>query len=100
MMTLGKAKLHRVCQKDVATAFGEPLSEAMRCNEVKNVLQDIFLFKNLKEEQIDQTVRNLQQHRFAANEIVCRQGDPAKHFYLIQQGTILIKKDQKVLRTL
>jgi len=67
---------------------------------VKRVLQDIFLFKNLKEEQIDHTVRHLQQQSFEAKEIVCRQGDPAKHFFLIQTGTIIIRQADKVLRTL
>jgi cGMP-dependent protein kinase len=100
MMVTRKARIHRVLCSKVEHAFGESLGETMKCNEVKRVLSDIFLFKNLKEEQIDRTVRRLQQQRFAANEIVCRQGDPAKHFFLIQEGTILIKKDNKVLRTL
>jgi len=63
-------------------------------------LQDIFLFKNLREDQIDRTVRHFQTQRFAANEVVVRQDDLAKHFFLIQQGTICVKKDDTVLRTL
>jgi len=100
MVATSTARVHRVLHSEVEKSFGEPLAEAVRCNEVKKVLQDIFLFKNLKDEQIDHTVRRLQIQEFAANEIVCRQGDDAKHFYLIQEGTILIRKEQLVLRTL
>merc|ERR1719271_2177094 len=100
MMVTATARVHRLKHSNVQLAFGEAFADAVSFNEVKKVLQDIFLFKNLKEEQINHTVRHLQTQRFAANEIVCRQGDPAKHFFLIQEGTILIKKDNKVLRTL
>merc|ERR1719421_2401217 len=92
--------MHRILYSKVVAAFGEPLAEAVRCNEVKKVLQDIFLFKNLREEQIDRTVRQLQQQHFEANEVVVRQDDPARHFFLIQEGTICVKKDDTVLRTL
>jgi len=95
-----RTNTHRILYSQAQLAFGEPLSEAVRCDNVKKVLQDIFLFKNLKEDQIEHTVRRLQTRRYETNEVIVRQDDPAKHFFLIQQGTICVKKDDIVLRTL
>jgi len=93
-------RVHRVTHAAVLQTFGEPLNEAIRFNEVKKVLQDIFLFKNLMEDQIDRTVRRLEQQHFAANENIVKQDDPARHFYLIQSGTVCVRKDALVLRSL
>lgn len=95
-----RTRVHRVRQSSVLQSFGEPLAEAIRFNEVKKVLQDIFLFKNLMEDQIDSTVRRLERQRFGAGDIIVKQDDPAKHFYLIQSGTICVRKDTVVLRNL
>jgi CRP-like cAMP-binding protein len=89
MLITKKSRLHRILKSQVVQALGEPLAEAVRCNNVKKVLQDIFLFKNLKDEQIDRTVRHLETRHFNANEVIVCQDDPAKHFFLIQQGTLV-----------
>ncbi|CAE7379030.1 MET3 [Symbiodinium microadriaticum] len=99
-IAVGKVRLHRILHSNVQELLGDSLMEVMRCAEIKRVLSDIFLFKNLNEEQIDRTVRELEQQIFAAGEIIVQQDDPARHFYLIQRGTVVVRKDGKVLRTL
>lgn len=99
-IAMGRVRLHRILHSSVQELLGDSLMEVMRCAEIKRVLSDIFLFKNLNEEQIDRTVRELEQQIFAAGEIVVQQDDPARHFYLIQRGTVVVRKDGKVLRTL
>ncbi|CAE7259532.1 Pkg21D [Symbiodinium pilosum] len=99
-IAIGKVRLHRILHSNVQDLLGDSLMEVMRCAEIKRVLSDIFLFKNLNEEQIDRTVRELEQQIFAAGEIIVQQDDPARHFYLIQRGTVVVRKDGKVLRTL
>lgn len=99
-VAIGHVRLHRLTYEAIMATLGEPLADLARRNEIKAVLSDIFLFKNLSGRQIDDTVRCLEQQRFAAGENIVRQDDPAKHFFLIQSGTICVKKDNSVLRTL
>jgi len=99
-VALKRVRLHRVTYAAAMSSLGEPIMEVVRINEIKKVLSDIFLFKNLSEEQIDRVVRRLEQQSFKMDEVIVRQGDPAKHFFLIQSGTIVVKKGDAVLRTL
>eukprot|EP00928_Gymnodinium_smaydae_P096053 TRINITY_DN8397_c0_g1_i2.p1 TRINITY_DN8397_c0_g1~~TRINITY_DN8397_c0_g1_i2.p1 ORF type:complete len:874 (-),score=186.07 TRINITY_DN8397_c0_g1_i2:65-2686(-) len=99
-LAVGNVRLHRIASEAVMEAFGEPLFELARRNEIKTVLSDIFLFKNLHEEQIDRTVKRMEQHHFNAGEVVVKQDDPAQHFYLIQSGTVCVKRNEAVIRTL
>lgn len=92
-VAVGKVRMHRMTHQAALRVFGEPLHEVTRANEVKRVLSDIFLFKNLREEQMERMIRRLEQRSYDAEEYVVRQGDPAKHFFLIQQGTIQVKID-------
>jgi len=100
VVAVNRVRLHRLTHKAVIRTLGEPLHDAARRNEIKSVLSDIFLFKNLREEQIEKTIRRLEQVQFSAGELIVRQGDPAKHFFLIQSGTLCVQKDTTVLRTL
>lgn len=95
-----RVRVHRVTHAAVLQNFGEPLNEALRFNEVKKVLQDIFLFKNLRQDQVDRTVRRLEQNFFGSNENIVNQGEDARHFYLIQSGTVCVRIGDKVLRSL
>jgi len=100
VVALGTVRLHRVGYDTLLKALGEPLSELARLNEIKKVLQDIFLFKNLAADQLELTTRALVKQRYAANEVVVKQGDDASHFFLIQAGIITVLKDGQKLRTL
>mmetsp|Transcript_49647 Transcript_49647/g.118207 ORF Transcript_49647/g.118207 Transcript_49647/m.118207 type:complete len:963 (-) Transcript_49647:64-2952(-) len=93
-------RLHRLEHSRLEQALKEPLNAVIRVNEIKKVLSDIFLFKNLNEEQIDRTVRALEKKKFAANEVIVQQGDEANLFYLIQRGSIDVLKDEERVRTL
>jgi len=95
-----RVRVHRITYNSALAALGDSIANIARMNDIKKVLSDIFLFKNLNREQIDRVVRRLQQCRFSAGEVIVRQGDPAQHFFLIQSGTIVVKKGEVVLRTL
>jgi len=99
-VAVGKVRLHRITHTSVMDALGESLMEVMRHAEIKRVLSDIFLFKNLQEEQIDCTVRELEQRVYAAGEVIVKEGDDARHFFLIQRGNVIVRKGDQVLRTL
>jgi len=94
------AKLHRLGHGMVVEALGENLAEVIRLNELKKVISEIFLFKNLPDEQVDKTVRSLVQRKYAANEVIVEQGEEAVDFYLIHGGTIQVLKDGAQVRTL
>jgi len=100
VVAVGKVRIHRLTHDAVSDVLGESLSELVRRNEIKVVLSNIFLFKNLRESQIDRTVRNLERRSYAAGEVIVEQDDLAQHFYLIQSGTVCVKKGDNVLRTL
>lgn len=99
-IALSPVRLYRITQQALQEAFGEPLAEVLRLNEIKKVLLDVFLFKNLHEEQMDRTIRALKRRRYAAGDVIVKQGDDAKHFFLIQGGTVKVSKDGAKLRTL
>lgn len=46
-----EVRLHRILHSNVQELLGDSLMEVMRCAEIKRVLSDIFLFKNLNEER-------------------------------------------------
>jgi len=100
VVAVDTVRMHRITDRAVLKVFGEPLHELVRFNEIKKVLSDIFLFKNLGEDIIDRTVRQLERQHFAANEVIVQQDDAARHFFLIQSGTILVKKGDVVVRKL
>lgn len=99
-VALKRVRLHRITYNSAIASLGDSISNVARMNDIKKVLSDIFLFKNLNMEQIDRVVRRLQQCHFAAGEVIVKQGDPAKHYFLIQSGTIVVKKGEDVLRHL
>lgn len=100
LIAVTKVRVHRITNEAALEALREPIHDIVRHNEIKKVLQDIFLFKNLREEQIDRIVRRMEQRSFAAGEVIVQQGDPAKHFFLIKSGSIVVKKGDQVLRNL
>eukprot|EP00929_Paragymnodinium_shiwhaense_P065667 TRINITY_DN328_c1_g1_i1.p1 TRINITY_DN328_c1_g1~~TRINITY_DN328_c1_g1_i1.p1 ORF type:complete len:894 (-),score=239.89 TRINITY_DN328_c1_g1_i1:195-2876(-) len=100
VIALGHVRMHRITHEAVLGLFGEPLKQIARRNEIKKVLSDIFLFKNLREDQIERTVQRMEQVSYNAGDVIVRQDDPSKHFFLIQSGTICVKKGSTVLRTL
>lgn len=100
VVALTPVRVHRITYEAALATLGQPIVEIIRMNEIKMVLSDIFVFKNLREEQIDRVVGKLEQKHFKEGEVIVKQDDPAKHFYLIQSGTIVVKKDDNVLRTL
>jgi len=97
---ISKGRLLKITHADFIKIFGSTISEVIRLNEIKKVLSDVFLFKNLNEDQMDKTIRALKKHKYGAGEVIVRQGDTAKLFFLIQRGTIKVLKDGVELRTL
>eukprot|EP00927_Polykrikos_kofoidii_P025265 TRINITY_DN22732_c0_g1_i1.p1 TRINITY_DN22732_c0_g1~~TRINITY_DN22732_c0_g1_i1.p1 ORF type:complete len:1053 (+),score=179.66 TRINITY_DN22732_c0_g1_i1:334-3159(+) len=100
VVAITQVRMHRLTHERIQEALGEPLIEVARQNQIKVVLQDIFLFKNLREDQLDRLVRHLESHCFSAGEVIVSQDDPARHFFLIIRGTISVVKDGTVLRNL
>jgi len=92
--------LHRLSLLQVLEALNEPLNEVLRLNELKKVLGDIFLFKNLPDDHIDKAVRCLQRRQYTAGETIVEQGQEAHNFYLIHSGTIHVVKDGQSVRSL
>lgn len=100
VVAVGRCRLHRITHMAVLKALHMPLLEAVRVEEIKKVLQDIFLFKNLREDQMERIVRRLDRQTFAAGDVIVKQDDLARHFFLIQKGTICVKIGDQVVRTL
>jgi len=76
------------------------LADTIRANEIWTVLRQIWLFKTLKEQQVQSIVASLSQRTYGNGDIVVEQGEEANLFYLIQSGTIRVERDGQVLRTL
>ncbi|CAK9013051.1 unnamed protein product, partial [Durusdinium trenchii] len=69
-IAMGRVRLHRILHSNVQELLGDSLMEVMRCAEIKRVLSDIFLFKNLNEELPSLEVQEFSEmaefHRWAA----------------------------------
>ena len=48
-----RVRMHRITHESTLASLGEPILKVLQMNEIKKVSQDIFLFKNFREEQID-----------------------------------------------
>jgi cGMP-dependent protein kinase len=100
VVTLSHVRLHRVGFEAIQAVFHDSLSEVIRLNEVRKVLGDIFLFKNLSDGQVEQVMRKLERRTFGAKHVIVQQGEEANHFYLIHSGSIQVSKDRKKIRTI
>lgn len=99
-ITLSNVRLHRIGYDALYEALGEAPKDVIRLNEIKKVLSDIFLFKNLHEDQVERTVRALEKRQYPAGDYIVQQGDEACHFFLIQSGAITVTKDNVRIRTM
>ncbi|KAF4656101.1 hypothetical protein FOL47_009133 [Perkinsus chesapeaki] len=70
-------------------------------NEIRAILQEIYLFKTLTNEQLSRVVMNMTKQSFQATTPICTFGDPSDHFYLIERGSVSVEIPNKgVVRTL
>ncbi|KAF4732394.1 hypothetical protein FOZ63_031394, partial [Perkinsus olseni] len=70
-------------------------------NEIRSILQEIYLFKTLTGEQLSRVVMNMTKMAFDTNTQICTFGDPSDNFYLIDKGCVSVEIPGKgVVRTL
>lgn len=100
LVALGSVRLHYVTSESVSRVLNGKLHEVVRLNEIKRVLGDIFLFRNLPPDQLEKVIRSLVQHQYEAGEVIVKQGEEAKHFFLVQSGIVDVIKDGEHLRSL
>lgn len=95
-------RIHRLDSGKIARILDEPLglAEVIRLNEIKEALSEIFLFKNLHGDQLTSVVRSMETRRYQPHDCIVTQGDEAKHFFLIESGTISVKKHGAEVRAL
>ncbi|EER07966.1 cGMP-dependent protein kinase, putative [Perkinsus marinus ATCC 50983] len=70
-------------------------------NEIRSILQEIYLFKTLTKEQLSRVVMNMSKQSFDAFAKICTFGDSSDNFYLIGKGSVSVEIPGKgVVRTL
>lgn len=62
----------------------------MEVAELVNELQTRTLLSALKPQQLAQLAAHARQRPLAAGEVLFRQGDPAEHFYVVRDGSVLV----------
>eukprot|EP00929_Paragymnodinium_shiwhaense_P047486 TRINITY_DN24087_c0_g1_i1.p1 TRINITY_DN24087_c0_g1~~TRINITY_DN24087_c0_g1_i1.p1 ORF type:complete len:983 (+),score=300.11 TRINITY_DN24087_c0_g1_i1:102-3050(+) len=100
LVALNPVKVQRVSNSMLAEKLKQPINEIIQQNEIKKVLSDIFLFKNLTDDQIEMTVKALTQQQYKKGSPIVKQGEEAEKFYLIQSGVVSVYKDSLKLRSL
>lgn len=75
LVALENTQLHRVSYSMVTQVLGGDLNEIVRMNEIKRVLGDIFLFKNLQNDQMERVIRSFERCEYARGEVVVKQGN-------------------------
>ena len=51
-------------------------------------LRSVQLFRNLSDDNLRQIACRVTEKRFAANEIIVRQGDPGEEMFLVLEGSV------------
>lgn len=76
------------CQTMNATHFvAKVVAKSPGAKErIKEALHRSYLFKALDQEQVQTVVDSVEEERFAAGEVVIKQGDPGDKFYLMEFG--------------
>ena len=69
------------------------MDDLFKRNEITKVLQEIFIFKSMKAEQVERVVMALEQRVYNPGDYLFKQGDESTHFFLIQSGSIEVSKD-------
>jgi hypothetical protein len=64
------------------------------------LLRAISFFAPLPGPSLESLASRLAPHRFAAGEVVFRQGDPGDRFYVVAEGEVDVSQDGRVLTTL
>lgn len=92
--------VQRLAQSSLKQALGACIKETVRRNQVRQVLENIFLFKNLVPSQVSLVVRSLRQHEYAKDQVIVKQGEEAQQFYLIQNGSVGVYEGERRVRSL
>ncbi|CAJ1362555.1 unnamed protein product [Effrenium voratum] len=100
LVAIENSQLHRISHSMVSQVLGGDLGEVVKMNAIKRVLGDIFLFKNLQNDQMERVVRSFEKCEYESGQVVVEQGEEANHFYLIQDGAIGVFRDGQRLRSL
>mmetsp|Transcript_40373 Transcript_40373/g.72498 ORF Transcript_40373/g.72498 Transcript_40373/m.72498 type:complete len:947 (-) Transcript_40373:74-2914(-) len=100
VVPLTNVNVYRVTHKMIEQVLGWDIQSAVRHNEIRRVLTDIFIFRSLAKEQLAGVIQSLAKIDYAAGEVIVQQGEEAHHFYLIQSGKINVYKDGELLRNL
>eukprot|EP00930_Biecheleria_cincta_P048492 TRINITY_DN33786_c0_g1_i1.p1 TRINITY_DN33786_c0_g1~~TRINITY_DN33786_c0_g1_i1.p1 ORF type:complete len:927 (+),score=170.77 TRINITY_DN33786_c0_g1_i1:137-2917(+) len=91
--------VHRVAHCSLVQVLGTSIRQAVRRNQIQEVLEHIFLFKNLLPSQVSNMVRNFKSHEYAKGQVIVMQGEEAQHFFLIQSGRVGVYEGERCVRS-
>ncbi len=63
----------------------------MNQSEIKNLLADRGVFAGLEQDHLDILAAHAAERHLSADDVLARQGDEAKAFYLILEGALVIE---------
>ena len=66
--------------------------------KLEEILRSIIMFKHLCEEDFNQILDNMFEKRCSANEVIIKEGDDGNYFYVIDQGTYEIYKNENYVK--
>ncbi|MBI1851335.1 MAG: cyclic nucleotide-binding domain-containing protein [Planctomycetes bacterium] len=70
--------------------FKARLDETYRKRSLDNHLRSVDVFRDLPPEFVEYLRDRVELVRFAAGDVICRQGDPADAFYLVRLGHVKV----------
>lgn len=70
-----------------------PLRDVLDHNMNLRILRSVKLFEKLSESERRKLAASFVLERFKANEVIIRQGDSGKSFYIVKEGTVRVTVD-------
>jgi len=61
---------------------------------LKEFLRKVALFSDLDDAQLARLAGHVREERFAAYQLVFREGDPVEAFYLVREGAVTVFRDE------
>jgi len=90
----------RVTHEMLTSMYKQPLSKVLKTNKIKMVLRSSSLFQVLEEDQMDALCEAFSERLYTNNQVIIREGEEAKEFFVIQTGAVAICIGDRVIRTI
>ena len=94
------ALICKILKEDLEKCLGGSLEYRLRCNEILNMLNKIYIFKFIPQSKLEKLSTNIQPKIFSAGETIFYEKDPGDYCYMLKSGAVHIIKGELTVATI